>query len=64
MIADNGQMKYTSMSSSTGEVALDITDQSFSGNLSTPSNTSLTSSDDGAFGTMIRKRGNFLICSL
>ena len=51
------QLTYTQMSTSTGEVALDIMDQSFSGNLVEPQPATSTNSEDGAFGSMIRKRG-------
>nr|CAB3267826.1 protein YIPF4-like [Phallusia mammillata] len=45
------------MSMSTGEVALNLMDQSFSGNIATPSDLNTTQQSDGAFGSALRKRG-------
>nr|XP_002127647.1 protein YIPF4-like [Ciona intestinalis] len=49
-------LKYTSMSASTGEVTVDMMDQSFSGNIAQPNNTT-PGGANGTFGTMLRKRG-------
>jgi len=45
------------MSASTGEVALNLMDQSFSGDLAMPPASSDATSSGGNFGSMIRKRG-------
>uniref|UniRef100_H2Z284 Protein YIPF n=2 Tax=Ciona savignyi TaxID=51511 RepID=H2Z284_CIOSA len=52
-----GSLKYTSMSASTGEVTVDMMDQSFSGNIAQPNVASNSAPNNGTFGTMLRKRG-------
>ena len=45
------------MSASTGEVTLDLMDQSFSGELAAPQPSALLNSNESSFGSLIKKKG-------
>ena len=51
------QVKYNQMSASTGEVTLDLMDQSFSGELAAPQPSALLNSNESSFGSLIKKKG-------
>ncbi|CAK8694813.1 protein YIPF4-like isoform X2 [Clavelina lepadiformis] len=50
-------LKYDTMSTSTGEVALNLMGQSFSGNIETAPGVSQTPIEDGNFGNVLKRRG-------
>ena len=52
------QVKYNQMSASTGEVALDIMDQSFSGELTAPQGSAPFNGSDNSFGSLIKQKGD------
>lgn len=56
------QVKYNQMSASTGEVTLDIMDQSFSGELAAPPSNVATNNTDSSFGSLIKKKGRTVKC--